>query len=99
MYSYIIVRIIPTINTWYFVTGIDYYNNISTSIQLYIHDIVHSAFSLQHFRHYYCCNNCCCCVIAVAVVLILTRRYNAVRGHRIGSNYCVHPPPFNTHGL
>ena len=59
--SYIIVRILPDINIWYFVTGIDY-NNSSTSIQRqYIHDVVHRAFYFQHFRHCYCCNNCCCC--------------------------------------
>ena len=35
MYSYIIVRIIPAINTWYWylIIAIDYYNNSSTSIQ------------------------------------------------------------------
>ena len=40
--------------------GIDYYNSSGTSIQQCIHDIVHRAFYLQHFRHYYyyyCCNN------------------------------------------
>ena len=47
-----IVRLIPTINTWYFVMGIHYYNNSSTSIrQQYIHEIAHREFRLQHFRH------------------------------------------------
>ena len=62
MYSNYIVRIIPAIDIWYFVMGIDY--NSSTSIQQYIRDIVHRAFYLQHFRHYdsyYCRNNCSCC--------------------------------------
>ena len=56
MHSYYIVRIIPALNIWYFVMGIDY--NSSTSIKQHIHDIVHRSFYLQHFRHYYCCNNC-----------------------------------------
>ena len=38
MHSYVIVRIIPTIailipKSWYFVMGIDYFNNSSTSIE------------------------------------------------------------------
>ena len=44
MYSYIIVRTYY-ISTWYFVMGIDYYNNSSTSIQQqYVHEFVLRAF-------------------------------------------------------
>ena len=57
--------------------GIDYYYNSSTSIR--IHAVVHRAFYLLHFQHDYCCNNS-------SVVLRLIHRYNAVRGHRTGSD-------------
>ena len=36
---------------------------------------------------------------AVVVVLTLTHGYNAVRGHRTGSNNCILPPLFNMHGI
>ena len=63
--------------------GIDYYNNQQNeyTTTVYMHD-VHRAFYLLHFRHYnYCCDN-----RVFVVFLTLTHRYNAVRGHRTGSN-------------
>ena len=38
-------------------------------------------------------------VVVVVVVLTLSHGYNAVRGHRTGSNNCIIPPLFNMHGI
>ena len=77
-------------STWYSVMGIDYYSNSSTSIQQYIRDVVRRAFYLLHFR--------ITAVTVVVAVLTLTHRYyNAVRGHRTGSNNLY--SPFSMHGI
>ena len=80
LYSYIIVRIIPTIlipstSLWASSTTI-----AVRVFQQYIHNVLR-AFYLLHFRHYYCT-----AVTTVVGVLTWTHRYNAVRGHRTGSN-------------
>ena len=87
--SYIIVRKLPTIITWYFVMDIGSYNNSSsTSIQQ------------QYTRGILCTEHFTCSIFgtttsavktaaadaaAVVVALTLTHCYNAVRGHRTGS--------------
>ena len=47
--SYIMVRIIP-IDTWYFVMGIDYYNNSSTSTQQYQTSHADNTINKQHVQ-------------------------------------------------
>ena len=67
--------------------GIDYYKNTSTSIQQYtpVHDIAHRAFTCSIFGTTTTAVTTAV-VAVVVVVLTLTYRYNAVRGHRTGSN-------------
>ena len=83
MYSYITVCIIPNVlipgtSLWASTTR----TTSSTSIQQqYIHDVVHRAFYFCFFS-----TTATVTTAVVAVVLTLTHRYNAVRGHRTGSN-------------
>ena len=69
MYSYIIVRIIPTVlltGSRYFVAGIDYYNNSSTSIYMPLSTehctcCIFGTTTAETTNICCCCCGCCCC--------------------------------------
>ena len=90
---YIIVRIIPT---WCFVMGLDHFIQHQ---YIYKHNVVHSAFYLQHFRHYYnCCNNCLLLLLFSHINSTATMQ-SVVTGQAPITYLYVPPPLFNVHGI
>ena len=91
MYSYIIVRIIPTVlltGSRYFVAGIDYYNNSSTSIYMPLSTehctcCIFGTTTAETTNICCCCCGCCCCCcccfcFSVVVVVVAAAAAAAV---------------------
>ena len=84
MYSYITVRIIPTVlmpGTSLWASAINTINR-TTALRVY-NKRMDKTLCTQRFT---CCFFGSATAVTTAVVLTLTHRYNAVRGHRTGSN-------------